>query len=513
MKPEMPRPRPSREASSEKGVVLVLVLLITALLYMIVSELAVRSEFDAMTSGNYGVEARIREGMKLALRDVLQDLADDADESAGEGEGLEGAGALGAALGGATGGGDAGAAGAEGMAEEAAGSPGDSSRDAWFQPQSYFDDNEVTVYAFVEDENRKFNLLCLLSEDEEFREQSRNRAIRILDVLWEDTAEDITRAEAESWILAIEDWMNNRNRNDDRPRMPLATNELRNEVTIPVDLDELRMLPQIPEEVWDDRIVGREVRMGLSGVFTVHTSLKGPSSAEGAAEGSGADPAAAGEAGAESLDPEAETALGAGVRVNVNTAPPAVLRGLEDEYEIPRRVVDELLRHRNEIDEDAQAQANEQAENDEQYGLVQEGEEEQKKIFDSVDALDDVEAWMNLPQSASKERFQAMLTTSSHVFTVHLAAVYRMDSGGKSFLVSRSRGVFVRVQDGEKTVLQPLVPMRRTESLRLVVPDFPEDAAYEQESLDSYSEFGAEEQLWNPFFLDFYDPEKRNQRR
>ena len=192
-------------------------------------------------------------------------------------------------------------------------------------------------------------------------------------------------------------------------------------------------------------------------------------------------------------------------------ARPAVLRCLEPEAELSRRIVDDLLRHRNEIDEDAQAEAESET-LEEGYDSFGEPTDDQKKIFETVDSLEDVETWRTAPQNEAKERFQAMLTTKSNVFTVHLAAVYKRDEAGRSYLVLRSRGTFVRVQDGDKTILQPLTPMRRVDSLRLFVSDFP-DEEEEEANMDEYGEYAAEERLWNPFFLEFYDPEKRNQER
>ena len=85
---------------------------------------------------------------------------------------------------------------------------GDSSRDSWFRPKSVYDDNNITVYAYFEDENRKFNLLSLVSPDEEFAKLSRARLVRLLDSLWEDTKDfDLSGGDAEQWADAIRDWM------------------------------------------------------------------------------------------------------------------------------------------------------------------------------------------------------------------------------------------------------------------------------------------------------------------
>ncbi len=498
-------------AREERGVALILVLLIVTLLYIFIVEIVSKSEFDSLRSENQAVEVQMREALKMGLAELLQELADDTGEEASGGDMGGAAGGLGALAG--AGGGAAAAAGEE---EGAAGSVGDSSRDAWFTPKSYYDDNKITVYGFVEDENRKFNVLSLLSKDEDFAKRSKDRLIRLIDGIWEDTEEDVSSSDAETWAAAIFDWMRGAERNDDRPKMPLTSNSEENEIVIPLHLDELRMLPQIPTEVWDDRIVGTEVREGLSSVLTVHTSLRYEGESGDGADGEGGASAAAqgGEgSGAGEGDGEGESqVLGPGLRININTARPAVLYALEGEGDIPRTVIQAILRYRNEEDEEAQAAQEGEAQQSEDQGLyTEEGGEPMKKIFESLEDLDEVPEWKALPQNEAKDRFLAMLTTRSNVFTVHLAAVYKRDDAGKAYLVSRQRGVFLRAEAGEKQEMDPVTPMKRVSGIRLQMPDLPEDEMPESSLYEEdQNEFAEEERLWNPFFLDFYDPRKRS---
>ncbi|MDP6424240.1 MAG: hypothetical protein QGG14_05820 [Planctomycetota bacterium] len=277
------RPRLQGGADGERGVALVLVLLIVALLYIIVAELVTRSNFDQMTAHNQSVESNVRLSLALGLGKAVEQLAEDSNGGEGGAEGglgaLGGAGAPGAGglggvnqpdgaggVGGALGGGEAGGEGEE----EAV---GDSSRDGWFKPTAIYDDNNIAVYAFFEDENRKFNLLSLVSPDKDFADLSRNRLVRLLDRLWEGTEKDIGHADAEIWVKDIQEWMSGRERNDDRPEPPLKTKVEGEDLILPLSLDELRLLPRIPHDVFDDRVIGEDLLRGLYSVLTVHSSL------------------------------------------------------------------------------------------------------------------------------------------------------------------------------------------------------------------------------------------------
>ena len=501
------RARP-RETS---GIALVLVLLITTLLYIVVAELVTQTEFDGMTADNQAVSTKMDYAFDLALAKVLEDLSGDL-----EGEGESAGGGVGGGTGGALqalGGGGSGEGG-----EEEAGEPGDSSRDAWYRPYAAYEDDRLTVYAFVEAENRKFNLLCLLSPDRQFRELSKERLIRLLDHLWEDTEFDLARSDAETWATSIEDWLRGERRDDEIPEIPRNSEyELDGrKVFPPHDLEELKLLQEIPEEAFGDRLAGRTLVPGLSSVLTVHSSLKlvpeeegpGAGGARGGAKSTAPASGGEGNQAGGGKGGNKDDALGPGVRINVNLAPRPVLECLESENEIPRSLVDALLRYRNEVDEEAENKE----EGDEASAELEEleGGRQKLKYFASLDDLGEVDAWDALPESKSKDRFEAMLTTKSNVFSIHLAAVYKRDESGRSFIVARARSVYLRAGEGENRSMTPVVPLHRVEELRVFQTDFPE----EEEGLDpqEVDEFAVESEAWNPFYLEFYDPEKRKER-
>lgn len=533
----------------ERGIALILVLLVVVLLYIMVAEVVTRSSFDAMTAENQSQEAGIRTALRLALIKAKEELASDSDSGGDDGGGM-GAGGLGGAgnLGGAgLGGQGAGEGGAEGAGGEGA-APGDSTRDGWFKAKSIYDDNKISVYAWIEDENRKFNVLSLISPDEDYADISRQRLMRLLDKIWEDTEEDLSGSEAESWANDIRDWLKGAGRNDDRPETPIKRAEgeeddskFAQQDSFPaLSLDELRLIPRIPEKVFADRIVGEQILLGLESVLTVYTNLAtDPGSGDdaggqegqggnagttgnggnaGGARGAGAQGRGQGQGqgqGGGAMGGSGLEALEPGLRININTAPRVVLRALEDENVLPDTALEALIRFRNEVDEEAQEASDTENEEKDQDELLGGDLDTKYKFFPSLDKLNDVEEYQNLPESNEKKRFETLLTTKSHVFTIHLAAIYKRDEMGKAFSVTRAKTVVVRIPDGEESVVQELVPLHRTSTLRIQVVDYPDDEEDDRarERREMMDDFMREESQWNPFVREFFDPEQRERER
>ncbi|MCB9890526.1 MAG: general secretion pathway protein GspK [Planctomycetes bacterium] len=547
-----------RRSGPERGMALVLVLLIVVLLYILVAEVVTTSSFDVMTSQNQAQETGIRAALRLALTKAKEELTDDSSGSGsggagGAGGGLGGAGGAGGGLGNLGGAGGAGGtgegAGAGGGQQEE--EQGDSSRDAWFRPKSIYDDNKISVYCWIEDENRKFNLLNLISPDEDYAELSRQRLMRILDKIWEDTDEDLSGSEAESMANDIRDWMKGSGRNDDRPGAPVKRRDngesesrfSRQERFEPLSLDELLLLPRIGRDMLADRLVDDRILPGLESVLTVYTSLAtDPGTGTGSGTGSGGAGANAGGNGAagggNGLPTSGQnggagngnglpgggpaggggqlTILEPGPRININTASRTVLRALEDAADIPDTVIEALIRYRNEVDKDAQSAAEDQNSERDTDELLSGDLEDKLQYYPSLDKLSEVKEFDNLAESEAKQRFLAMLTTSSHVFTIHLAALYKRDDMGRSFSITRAKAIVVRIPDGENQTVQELVPLHRTGTLRIRIDDYSEEERarfVENKQKDLLDDFSQEELAWNPFLREFFDPEQRDEAR
>ena len=270
-------PRPDGGQREERGVALVLALIFSILLYILVAELVVAARMVRATGENDALLARMRTQMLYHLREAEDQLLDDmgggSEAAGGEAGGLGGALAgAGAGAGGAGGAGGLPGAGGEEEEPDPAGTC-DSSRDAWFQPVGHAD-NDLTTYVWVEDENRKFNLLAIWSPDEKFAEFSRDRLVRLIDTLREDTEFDVTTSDAQRIAQEIEEW-GRRTGTDAMPRPRLKSDdEKRREISAMVHLDDLLLLPSISEDLFFDKVFDSRVYLGLESVLTTWTSLR-----------------------------------------------------------------------------------------------------------------------------------------------------------------------------------------------------------------------------------------------
>ncbi|MFO1029502.1 MAG: type II secretion system protein GspK [Planctomycetota bacterium] len=552
-------------AGRERGVALVLALIFSILLYILVAELVVSGRMVRATGENDALLARMRTQMLYQLRETEDQLLADLGSGSEDPAGGDGGGGLGGAMGGALGGGGAGTTGAgttgtsgagqglgalgggaggEGEGEQSDPAAGcDSSRDAWFAPIGH-PDNDVTTYVFVEDENRKFNVLSLWSPDEKFAEFSRDRLVRLIDSLREDSDFDVSSSDAMRIAQELLDW-GRRPGTEMMPRSRLKSDDpKRREVAGLMHLDELLLLQSVSEELFYDKVLDGRYYPGLESVLTIWTSLRvdpgnpekvarlraaaqargetvpdggsGANPAAGSAPGGagapgGADPRSPGQASDEPVQPD-----GLGIRINVNTAPRAVLRALFPIEVIPDRVIDAILKYRNEVDEEAQQQAQDaQASGDgaqaTDFGDLRLGEDVKRKFFATTADLEKVEEFAKLADPQVKSDFQKALTTKSEVFTIHLATLYKRSEENRVYLLRRARSVVLRLDDGADGKIVPLVPFEERVGLRLQPIDIQESDQDLSRVYSDLDQFSQEERAWNPFLIEFYLPKHRRE--
>lgn len=532
-------------APRECGVALVLALIFSILLYILVAELVVSSRMIRATGENDALLARMRNLMSYQLADAEQQLADDL---AGQLSGEEGGGGAGGLGGLPTEGAGAAPAGGEGeQAEEDPSTKCDSSRDAWYHPTAHADE-DITTYVWVEDENRKFNLLSLWCEDEKFAEFSRDRLVRLLDCLREDTEFDLSTGDAERIAMEVKDWAK-RPSLDAIPRPLLKSDdERRPELTLPMHLDELLMLPSINEDLFFDKVLDGRVYLGLESVLTIWTSLvtdpgdpeklarigardavrstangessaAGGSSPGGSAAGSSSPGGSAAGGGAPGkrgggLAPRAENEPppepeGLGTRININTASYPVLRALFPSDKIPDRVIDAILRFRNELDEEEMLKLQEGESSTEatDFGDLRLGAEQKFKFFETPDQLEEVEEFKTLADQEAKTAFLNAISTKSDVFTIHLATLHKRSDENRVYVMRRARSVVLRTdQDGEAAMV-PLVPFEERKGLRVQPVDLQDERADQFSTIYAeMDQYAQEERAWNPFLIDFYLP-------
>lgn len=526
----------TRTPEPQRGVALVLTLIFAILLYVLIAELVVSGRMVRLTGENDALLARMRNHMDYTLFEVQEQLLEDLAGAAAAEESGSGAGAAPPATGVPGMGTGAGAGGEEQQTDPAAGV--DSSRDAWFQPSAHAD-NDLTTYVWVEDENRKFNILALFSPEEEFAKQSRERLVRLIDVLREDTEYDVSASDAERIVRELEEWVK-RQGSDMVPRAPLKTEDEKDrDLVLPLHLDEMLMLPSVTEDLYQDKVLDGRVILGLESVLTVWTSLapdpgdprkmeqqrlndqarggtaggsqSGTQPQQGQQSGQGAQQGATGQqnrttgANANTPPPQPE---GEGIRINLNTAPGPVLRCLFDPGKVPDSVIEAILRYRNEVDEEAMAkQEEETGETSYDYGELQLGEDVQRRFFTAVADLEKVPEFANLPDPELKAEFQRLCTTKSDVFSIHMAAMFRRSEENRVFVLRRSRSVVQRRDDGDSGVLYPLVLQEERHGLRVVPVDLQEEVIDLRNTYQAMDQFAQEERAWNPFLIDFYLPQ------
>ena len=538
-----PRPR-------ERGIALVLALIFSILLYILVAELVVASRMVRATGENDALLARMHNQMVYQLADAREQLLQDLAGAAAGGEGGGGGGALGNALAGAAAGGNApggqgapgqGQGGGEGEQDPAA--QCDSSRDAWYEPAGH-PDNDITTYVWIEDENRKLNLLALWSPDEKFAEFSRDRLVRLIDTLREDSDIDVPSGDAARIVQEIVEW-GKRSGTEQMPRPKLKSDDdKRREICAPMHLDELLMLPSVHEDLFYDRVLDGKWYPGLESVLTLWTSLKvdpgdpektarlraaaeargevpkageaappgGSSNGSGNSgqQGSGAQSGNGGSGqapGGQEQPPQQPDGLG--LLINVNTATRQVLRALFPPEKIPDRVLDAIIKYRNEVDEEATKADTEKtggAQVGDFGGNLRLGADQKRKIFATVEDLEKVEEFAKLPDQQMKADFKAALTTKSEVFSIHLASLYKRNDENRIYLLRRARSVVLRVDDGADGLIVPLVPFEERVGLRVMPVDLQQDTPDLSTVYAQMDQFAQEDRAWNPFYIDFYLP-------
>jgi hypothetical protein len=491
-----------------------------------------------LTGENDALLARMGNQIDFTLGRIEDSLLEDMAGAAAAGEGgAGGAGGAASAVGGALGGAAGGAAGGSGEQPDPA-AECDSSRDSWYWPQA-FADGDLTTYVWVEDENRKFNILSLWSPDQDFAKLSRDRLVRLLDNLRQDTEYDLSSSDAERIVRELEEWVR-RSPTEAIPRPPLKSDDdKQRELTLPLELDEMLMLPTVSEDLFYDKVIDGRVILGLESVLTIWTSLgldpgvpekvarqqarqqqQGGSSATPGGTGSNSGTPGstgstgnAGNAGTPASNPNDPNAPppqpeGEGIHININTATRPVLRALFPPDKLPDTVLDAIIKYRNEEEEpDPDAEQTDTSE----FGDLQLGEQKKYKFFAAITDLEQIPEFANLPDPQFKADFQKALTVKSDVFTIHLAAVQKVNEEKRTYKMRRVRSIVVRRDNGGEGYLHPLVLREERHGQRVMPVDQQENFVALQDVYYQMDQFAQEERAWNPFYVDFWLPDSQRQ--
>ncbi len=502
-----------------RGVVLILTLFVILITYALVAQLTLGTSVASQTTRNAALRIQMRAACTSAAQQILDTLTDDAAGGLG-GAAEEMAGAAGEGFGGldgmsGSGGGDLGGEGEEGEEGEES-NDADTFEDAWARTMRIMM-GEIEIFAFVQDENAKFNLLLMLSEDEEIAGPAQDRCANILDRLRTEFDDDLDISEANMIRDEIIAWLEGRDRDEDYPRPLRHSTPEDADYVLPYALEELMVLERVGPELYYDQVrPDEQYAPGLESVFTVSTSVSLEPPDQGELDGEGGE-GEAGEEGAASAAERAAAELGSsagggeeglegeeglampvsggllgaaegepllGTKINLNTAARPVIEGMFLDSEFPPDLVEEILEYRNEVDEEAlEERENEEYDQDLaelERSFYGEEEAEPRLVFGSLDDLEKLESFQGM-ESTLQQEFRDLVEVKSDVFSVYLFARvappewiqerrYQEPPGQ----VLRLRAVFWRrmTDDGAKFI--PIQPWHEVPFMRWRVPDYPD---------------------------------------
>ena len=515
-------PRPPH--SSKRGAALLLSVLVLFVVITISIQIGIGTMTDARVARNDLGLAAMDDAIESAMLEVQEQLK--ADSGGGE----EGAG-------GDLVSGDAGDPRAAIEAAEGGGGEGgavDSKEDEWARPQRT-EINGLELRIFVQDEDSKYNILNMLTPAEQAAEDNMMRVARIIDLAREGTELDINTSDAETMAREMREHMLRRfsNANDEPDYLSTDPEEDRR---MPLTLREFARLESFEEHhfrdfrdemggivhslgsfltVWSCLTdqdssgtsattaatnlanglgggaggVGGQGTDDLTGALNKDDTIEGLGTIEG-----GGGLGAQGQGGQSGSAEEAGSALAAanpsdGFGVNINTAPPAVLKGIFDDRDISAGFWDEVIEYRNTEEEvELEPGAEEPEPVYDEYG----NEVIQRQVFDTVEELGELRGWEDM-RTEEQELVRAFSTTSSNVFSVFITARRSTSNSDEVFiatsaaerereeelaagLVRTVRAVMWRREGGaDGATLQPIVRWEVLDYSPYEVQDFPEE--------------------------------------
>ncbi|MDF1798091.1 MAG: type II secretion system protein GspK [Planctomycetota bacterium] len=496
------QPNRLRAAVERRGAALMLAFLVLSVLLLIVFQIAIGTSTDARVARNDQQLTLMDAAIRSALLRTMEDLAEDAAAAAEEG-GDPSVPAAPSPFGGI--GGDDPAAQPTG--------PTDSKEDAWAKPQQT-EINGISLRVMIQDEDSKYNVLSMLTEDDEEAEKAFDRVVRILDMCRQDTGGDIDEGDARDMAEAMRDFMLDRS-DMELPRPVLLTD--RNDLPergLPTTLREFVVLAPFNEHHFRDYRDSEGVIVHSIGSFlTVSTSVSSYQDYLDALEEEGAENATTEDTGPEprtdgatSEDGSSATDAGGevpdisetdiestgtfaggdfGVAVNVNTAPSAVLHGISDRRDISWTFLDEIITYRNEEEE---------SDDEDAEPIYDEFGEEviTRQVFESLEELEDVYGWEMLEPDA-RDDFMRFLSVESSVFTIFVTARKAISEDGDTSgfgltaaerreqdergtdLLRTVKCVVWRYEDGDEWKVVPLEPWEVLDYQPFEVLDVPDD--------------------------------------
>jgi hypothetical protein len=465
--------------------------LMIILLYAIVFQLSFGTKADLRVTENDVITTQMDMAIESALQEVFDRLKQDAEAAASS------------QTSGGNMGGDPSAAGAGAAAGGQEQTPASDSReDSWGRPQRSTI-GEIELRVLVQDEDSKINLLQMLVEDEELRDEAFERVVRVIDMCRDGSTVDIDRSDAIRIAESIREHLSHRDQSVlARPKLASDDEEQR-DLGMPLTFKEFEVLERLDERLFRDfRDERGYIVHSLGSYLTVWTCVtRGPNASDETESGSGGgsnDQANAG--GNPGGQPGAGDGAGSagepswGVCVNVNTAPVGVLKALVDDRKINSRFWDAVVEYRNlEEKEKLSGDGSEEEETAKEPTLDEYGNEVvTRQFFDSLDELSEVDGYERLGDE-EKDQLSQLLSTQSHVFSIFVTARKKTgteeDFGGvlgaerqheredlqRKGQVRTVRSVVWRYKNGDEVRIVPIVRWEVLDYTPFEVQDYPDE--------------------------------------
>lgn len=413
-----------------RGMALLLSFLLLLVLVAIMHQLRLATATEARVSRNEVALTSMDLAIESVLLEMYERLLEDAEAASAGGAGGGGAAGAGAEA-------PPGSDPLEGSGEESEAT--DSRKDEWAQAyrRGAMTIGDIDLRILIQDEDSKINVLGMLTEDEEEAEKVFERVKRVLETFRADTDEELDRSQAENLARTMRDFLlQRRSWEDDLPVPDLVTNDEDDlDRGMILDLRDLVALEGFyPGLFRDYRTPEGVIVHSLASYLTCWSSMttadrlaregaEDPPEPESEPEpepesesDGGEDSESGGPAEGEGDDEDAAGSDEAGVAVNLNTAPPVVLKALMDDRDVNPRFWDDVIEYRN---------LEEEVEDDEEEAepIYDEFGEEiiDRQIFDTLDELGEVDGWLDLDVEMRTE-LERLLTLQSNVFTIFVTA-------------------------------------------------------------------------------------------
>jgi hypothetical protein len=409
----------------------------------------------------------------------------------------------------------------------------DSRRDEWATP-ARTEINEIKLRILVQDEDSKYNVLNMLNPDATQAQAAFDRVVKILDLCREGTTADIDSVTASQMGKAMLDYMQKR-KLAKFPRPTLLSDSddpNQNDQGLPLSLKEFAVLQPFDDSHFRDfRDENDKIVHSLGSFLTVWSSIglesekkstttsptnttntgtkspgstsssggsggapsgggsastgTGPTPSAGsgspASSGGGSSPSASGGSGG-SQQPGGSSGGGGGKKssdaggfaVNVNTAPPAVLKSLFDDRDLNPRFWDKVIEYRNLEDEDEAKKAQESASTETEPPALDEYGNPiiKRKIFDAMSKLGEVDGYKDL-DATIQAKVSQLLTNQSHVFSIYVIARRTTSIEGDmtdAVTDPKQRRLLEQKGDSLVRVVRSVVWRHKTDSGYVIVP-------------------------------------------